>query len=93
MKKQALTVIEIEGPGPSNVIALDERRRPVSKDGGPNPPKPEPRRRAALHRLIESFALASCSMAGVCIGVWLDPPDDAAADSLRTVDREKEHRE
>ena len=92
MKKQALTVIEIEASALPNSAATDERRQPVSDDSGTCPEEPEIRRRSALHRLIESFALASCSMAGVYVGVWLDPPNDVAqADSPPTADRENQH--
>ena len=75
MKKQALTRIEIDALAPSTLTAPDERREPVSPDGRDYPSKPETRGRAALRGLIHSFALASCSMAGVYIGVWLDEPN------------------
>jgi hypothetical protein len=75
MNKQALTVIEIDALAPSNLTAPDERREPVSLDGGDYPSKPKTRRGAALRRLISSFALASWSMAGVCVGVWLYEPN------------------
>jgi hypothetical protein len=75
MKKRSLTAIEIDALAPSTSTAPDERREPVSLDGGDYPSKPETRRGAALHRLINSFALASCSMAGVCVGIWLDEPN------------------
>jgi len=92
MKKQTLTAVEIEALAPSTSAALDERREPVSLDGEEYPSKPETRRRAALDRLIDTFALAACSMVGVYGGVWLDPPDDVAQPTrLRTVDREKGH--
>ena len=92
MKKQALTAIEIEALALSNSAASDERRRPVSDDSGAYPQEPETRRRSALHQLIDSFALASCSMAGGYVGIWLDPPNDRArADSPPTADREKQH--
>ena len=70
MKKQALTAIEIDV-----LTAPDERREPVSLDGGDYPSKPETRGCAALRWFIDSFALASCGMAGVYIGVWLDEPN------------------
>jgi hypothetical protein len=75
MKKQALTAIDIDALAPSTLTAPDERREPVSPDGGDYPSKPETRRQAALRGLIHSFALASCSMAGVYVGGWLDPPN------------------
>jgi hypothetical protein len=74
MKKQAPTAIEIEMLAPSTLSAPDERCEPLSLDGGDYPSKPETRRRAALRGLVHSFALASCSMAGVYVGVWLDEP-------------------
>ena len=73
MKNQTFTAIESEALAPSALTAPDERREPVSPDGGDYPSKPETRRQAALRGLIHSFALASCSMAGVYVGVWLDP--------------------
>ena len=92
MKKQALTAIEIEALALSNSAATDERRRTVSDDSGAYPQEPETRRRSALHQFIECFALASCSMAGVYVGVWLDPLNDVArADSPPTADQEKQH--
>ena len=92
MKKQALTAIEIEALALSNSAATDERRQPVSDDSGAYPQEPETHRRSALHRLIDSFALASCSMAGVYVGVWLDRSKDVAQPTRpRTVDREKGH--
>jgi hypothetical protein len=75
MKKQAPTAIEIEVLAPSTLSAPDERCEPVSLDGGDYPSKPETRGRAELRWFIEAFALASCSMAGVHIGVWLDEPN------------------
>jgi hypothetical protein len=92
MKKQALTAIEIETPGMSNSAATDERQRPVSNDSGAYTQEPETLRRSTLRRLIDCFALASCSMAGVYVGVWLDPPNDVArADSPPTANRVKQH--
>jgi hypothetical protein len=73
MKKQTLTAIDIDALAPSTLTAPDERREPVSPDGGDYPSKPETRRQAALRGLIHSFALASCCMAGVYVGDWLDP--------------------
>jgi hypothetical protein len=75
MKKQALAAIEIDAFAPSTLTAPDKRREPVSFYGGDYPSKPETRRRTALRRLIHSFGLASCSMAGVYFGVWLDEPN------------------
>jgi hypothetical protein len=75
MKKQVPTVIEIEGLAPSTLTAPDERCEPVSLDGGDYSSNPETRGRAVLRWFIDSLALASCSMAGVYIGVWLDEPN------------------
>ena len=73
MNKRALTTIEIEAFALSSSTAPDERRQPVSHDGGDYPSKPETRPRAALRWLIDTFALAGAGMAGVYVGVWLDP--------------------
>jgi hypothetical protein len=74
MKKQVPTVIEIDGLAPSTLTPPHERREPVPLDDGDDPLIPETRGRAVLRRFIESFALASCSMAGVYVGVWLEEP-------------------
>lgn len=75
MKNQALTIIEIEEFAPLTLAALDERRQPLTRDGGACLSEPKPRRRAALRWFIDTLALARCGMAGVYVGVWLDPPD------------------
>ena len=74
MKNQAPTAIKIEVFAPSTWSAPDERCEPVSLDGGDYSSKPDTRGRAALRGLIHFFALASCSMAGVYVRVWLDEP-------------------
>jgi hypothetical protein len=74
MKKQVPTVIEIEALAPSTLTAPDARHEPISLDGGDYSSKPETRGRAALRWFIDSFALASCGMAGVYVSVWLDEP-------------------
>jgi hypothetical protein len=71
MNKRALTAIEIEALAPSTLTAPDERREPVSLDGGDYPS--ETRRRAALRWFVDTLALAGASMAGVYVGAWLDP--------------------
>ena len=80
MNKRALTVIEIEANGvpalqpiPATLISPDERREPVSLDGGDYLSKPETRRSAALCWFIDTLALAGAAMAGVYVGDWLDP--------------------
>jgi hypothetical protein len=91
MKKQGLTAIEIEALAPSNSATNDERQQ-VSGASGAYTQEPETLRRSTLRQLIDCFALASCSMAGVYVGVWLDPPNGVArADSPPTADREKQH--
>ena len=75
MNKRALTTIEIEAFALSSSTAPDERRQPVSHDGGDYPSKPETRPRAALRWLIDTLAFAGAGMAGVYVGVWLDPSD------------------
>jgi hypothetical protein len=39
------------------------------------PSEPETRRRSALRWFIDTLALAGAGMAGVYVGVWLDPPN------------------
>ncbi len=78
MKKQALTAIEIDALAPSTLSAPDERCEPVSLDGGDYPSKPETRGRAALRWFIDTLAFAGAGMAGVYVGVWLDPPTTPA---------------
>src|ERR1700693_1235289 len=73
MKKQALTVIEIDALAPSTLISPDERREPVSLDGGDYLSKPKTRRGAALRWFIDTLALSVAAMAGVYVGDWLDP--------------------
>ena len=85
MKKQALTRIEIDALAPSTLTAPDERCEPVSLDGGDYRSKPETRGRAVLRRIIESFALASCGMAGVYVGAWLDEPN-VSGDQISGID-------
>jgi hypothetical protein len=75
MNKQALTAIEIEALVRSTLAAHDERREPVSLDERDYPSKAETRGRAALRWLIDSLALGGAGMAGVYVGVWLDPPN------------------
>jgi hypothetical protein len=62
---------------PSASTAPDERRDPVSLDGGDYSSKPETRGRAALRWFIDILAVGGAGMAGVYVGVWLDAPNDA----------------
>ena len=73
MNKRALTTIEIEAFALSSSTAPDERRQPVSHDGGDYPSKPETRPRAALRWLIDTLAFAGAGMAGVYVGVLARP--------------------
>ena len=75
MNKQALTAIEIDALAPSTLTAPDERREPVSLDGGDYLSKPETRRSAALRWFIDTLAFAGAAMAGVYVGDWLDEPN------------------
>ena len=75
MNKQALKAIEIETFALSTSAALDELRRPVSHDEQEHPPKPEIGRSTALRWFIDTLALAGTGMAGVYVGVWVDPPN------------------
>lgn len=71
MKKQGLTTIGVETSAPS--AARDEPPRPDSEDSEAYAAKPEGRGRAALRWFIDTLALAGCGMAGVYVGVWLEP--------------------
>jgi hypothetical protein len=75
MNKRAPTAIEIEVLAPSTLISPDERREPVSLDGGDYLSKPETPRSAALCWFIDTLALAGAAMAGVYVGDWLDEPN------------------
>ena len=81
MNKRALRVIEIEALAPSTLISPDERREPVSLDGGDYLSTPETRRSAALRWFIDTLALAGAAMAGVYVGDCLDPPMTPSARS------------
>ena len=72
MDKRVLRVIEIEALAPSTLISPDERRAPVSLDGGDYLSKPETRRSAALRSFIDTLAFAGAAMGGVYVGDWLD---------------------
>jgi hypothetical protein len=74
MNKQALKTIEIETFPLSTSAALDELGS-VSEDSEAHLEKPETRRRAALRGFVDTLALAGAGMAGVYVGVWLDPPN------------------
>jgi hypothetical protein len=73
MNKRAVTTIEIEAFALSSPSAPDEQRQPVPHDSKDYPSKPETRPRAALRWLIDSLAIAGAGMAGVYVGVVLDP--------------------
>jgi hypothetical protein len=75
MNKRVLRVIEIEALAPSTSISPDERRGPVSLDGGGYLSRPETRRSAALRSFIDTLAFAGAAMAGVYVGDWLDEPN------------------
>jgi hypothetical protein len=66
-------VIEIEALAPSTFISPDERREPVSLDGGDYLSRPETRRSAALRSFVDTLAFAGAAMAGVYLGDCLDP--------------------
>ena len=72
MSNPILKQTVVIGAGTEDLAAPDERRRPVSHDGGDYPSKPETLGRAALRWLIDSLALAG---AGLYVGVWFDPSD------------------
>jgi hypothetical protein len=75
MNKQVLAEIEIETFVASASAPLDEPGQPVSEDTGAYSSKRTTCGRSALGWFLDSFALAGCAMAGVYVGVWLDPPD------------------
>ena len=74
MNKRVLRVIESEALAPSTSISPDERRGPVSLDGGGYLSRPETRRSAALRSFIDTLAFAGAAMAGAYVGDWLDEP-------------------
>jgi hypothetical protein len=73
MNKRALKAIEIETFALSTSATVDERLPPVSHDDQEHLPKPETGGSAALSWLIDAFAIAGAGMAGVYVGVLLDP--------------------
>jgi hypothetical protein len=79
VNKRALRAIEIEALAPSTLISPDERREPVSLDGGHYLSTAETRRSAALRWFIDTLALAGAAMAGVYVGDCLDPPTTPSA--------------
>jgi hypothetical protein len=85
MNKQALKALEMEVLSRSTLTAPDERCELVSFDGGDYPSKPETRGRAALRWFIDTLASAGAGMAGVYVGVWLDPPN-VSGDQTRRKD-------
>jgi hypothetical protein len=74
VKKQALTTIEIETLTPATSAEFDERQ-PLYEDSEADPSRPKTRRGMTLSWFIEGLALAGGAMAGVYVGVWLDPPN------------------
>jgi len=86
MNKQALKTIEIETIALSTSAALDELRS-VSEDSQAHPSKPETPRRAALRWFIDTLALAGAGMAGVYVGVWLDPANVSSDQTSRKTGR------
>jgi hypothetical protein len=72
VKKQALTTIEIETFAPAISAEFDERQ-PLSEDSGADLSRPKTRQGMTLRWFIDGLALAGGAMAGVYVGVWLDP--------------------
>ena len=87
--KQAVVIDAVLAP--STLIAPDERREPVSLDGGDYPSKPQTRRRPALRWFIDTLALAGGGMAGVYVGVWLDEPNVPGDRPAGKTDRAREY--
>jgi hypothetical protein len=74
VKKQALTTIEIETLAPAASAEFDERQ-PLSEDSGADLSRPKARQGMALRWFIDGLAFAGGAMAGIYVGVWLDPLD------------------
>lgn len=72
MKKQALTMIEIETLAPTTLAEFDERQL-LSEDSGADLSRPKTRRGMTLRWFIDGLAFAGGAMAGVYVGIWLDP--------------------
>jgi hypothetical protein len=75
MNKKALKTTGIEAFALSSSTARDKRRQRVSHDEQEHLPQPETGRSAARRWPIDTLALAGAWMAGVYVGVWLDPPN------------------
>jgi hypothetical protein len=86
--KQAVVIDEVLAP--STLIAPDERREPVSFDGGDYLSTPETRWSATLRWFIDTLALAGAGMAGVYVGVWLDEPNVPSDRPAEKTDRTRE---
>jgi hypothetical protein len=74
VKKQALTMTEIETLAPAISAEFDEWQ-PLSENSGADFSRPKTRGGMTLSWFIEGLALAGGAMAGVYVGVWLDPPN------------------
>ena len=72
MKKQALTLIEIETLAPAISAEFDERQ-PLYEDSGADLSGPKTGLGMTLRWFIEGLAFAGGAMAGVYVGAWLDP--------------------
>jgi hypothetical protein len=75
MKEQALAAIETDALVRSILRVPEEQCEPVWLHSGDCSSKPETRGRAVLRWFIDSFALASCGMVGIYMGVGLDEPN------------------
>jgi hypothetical protein len=73
VKKQAFTTIEIETLAPATSVEFDERQ-PLSEDSGADLSRPKTRQGMTLRWFIDGLAFAG-AMAGIYVGVWLDPPN------------------
>jgi hypothetical protein len=91
MKKHDLTEIAIDALAPSTLTARDERREPVSLDGGDYPSKPETRRRVALRGFIDTLAFAGAAMAEVNVSVRLDEPNVSGETSSKDETSPRQH--
>jgi hypothetical protein len=72
--KQALTMTEIETLAPATSAEFNERQ-PLFQASGAGLSRPKTRQGMTLRWFIDGLAFAGGAMAGVHVGVWLDPPN------------------
>ena len=74
MKKQALTIVEIEPLAPATSAQFNERPL-FSEDSGAYLSRPKTRGSGMLRWFVDGLAFAGGAMAGIYVGAWLDPPN------------------